>query len=62
MDIFKEIVMILMLVGVLGTLFNLLAGAELEGYFNEKVVFVIIGILYVLEIVGCHYMFKCDRE
>lgn len=62
MDIFKEIVMILLMVGVLGTLFNLFAGAELEGYFSEKVVFVIIGILYVLEIVGCHYMFKWDRE
>ena len=62
MDIIKEIVMILLMVGVLGTLFNLFAGAELEGYFSEKVVFVIIGILYVLEIVGCVYMFKWDRE
>jgi hypothetical protein len=29
---------------------------------KERYVFIVMGLLYVLEIVGCHYMLKYDRE
>lgn len=58
----KEIVDIILVVGLFGSLFNLFVGAELESYFKERTVFIVVGILYVLEIVGCHYIIKSDRE
>ena len=63
MELWKEILIILMLVGFIGTLFNFFVGAEMEtSGIKEKYVFIVMGLLYVLEIIGCHYMFKWDRE
>lgn len=59
----KDVLDIILIVGLFGSLFNLFVGAELEtSGIKEKYVFIIIGLLYVLEIVGCHYMIKSDRE
>ena len=63
MALWKEILAILMIVGFFGTLFNLFIGAGMENSgFKEKYVFIVIGILYVLEIIGCHYMLKFQHE
>jgi len=63
MELWEEILCIFLMVGMLGTLFNLFVGAEMESSgFKEKYVFIVVGLLYVLEIIGCRYMFKCDRE
>ena len=59
----KEVLDIFLIVGLFGSLFNIFVGAEMESSgIKERYVFAVIGILYVLEIVGCHYMFKWDRE
>ena len=63
MELWKEILFILLTVGMFGTLLNLFIGAEMESSgFKEKYVFIVMGLLYVLEIVGCHYMFKAQHE
>ena len=63
MELWKEILSILLIVGMLGTLFNLFIGADLETRgIKERYVFLVMGILYVLEIVACHYMLKSDHE
>ena len=63
MELWKEILIILMLVGFIGTLFNFFVGAEMESRsIKKKYVFIVMGLLYVLEIIGCHYMFKWGRE
>ena len=63
MELWKEIVGILLVVGIFGTLFNLFVGADLENRgIKERYVFIVMGLLYVLEIVGCHYMFKSQHE
>ena len=48
----KEVLDIILIVGLFGSLFNIFVGAEIESEFprlKERWVFVIIGILYVLE-------------
>jgi len=63
MELWKEILGILMIVGFFGTLFNLFIGAEMEtSGFRERYVFIVIGLLYVLEIIGCHYMLTFQHE
>ena len=59
----KEVLDIILVVGLFGSLFNLFVGAEMESSgFKERNVFIVMGLLYVLEIVGCYYMLKWDRE
>ena len=59
----KDILDIILVVGLFGSLFNLFVGAEMESSgFKERNVFIVMGLLYVLEIVGCYYMLKWDRE
>lgn len=59
----KEVLDIILIVGLFGSLFNLFVGAEMESSgFKERNVFIVMGLLYVLEIVGCYYMLKWDRE
>lgn len=63
MDLWKEVLDIILVVGLFGTLFNLFVGAEMEtSGIKERYVFIVMGLLYVLEIIGCHYMIKCDKE
>ena len=63
MELWKEILGILMIVGFFGTLFNLFIGAGMENSgIKEKYVFIVIGLLYVLEIIGCHYMLTFQHE
>ncbi len=59
----KEVLDIILIVGLFGSLFNIFVGAEMESSgIKERYVFIVMGLLYILEIVGCHYMFKWDRE
>ena len=59
----KEVLDIILVVGLFGSLFNLFVGAEMESSgFKERNVFIVMGLLYVLEIVGCYHMLKWDRE
>jgi hypothetical protein len=59
----KEVLDIILIVGLFGSLFNLFVGAEMESSgIKERNVFIVMGLLYVLEIVGCYYMLKWDRE
>lgn len=63
MDLWKEILIIVITVGFFGSMFNLFIGAEMEtSGIKEKYVFIVMGLLYVLEGIGCHYMFKWDKE
>lgn len=63
MSWWKEVIEIILVVGMFGSLFNLFVGAEMESNgIKERYVFIVIGILYVLEIAGFHYMIQCDRE
>lgn len=63
MELWREILLIVIGAGFFGTMFNLFVGAEMEtSGIKEKYVFIVIGLLYVLEIVGCHYIFKWDKE
>ncbi len=63
MELWREILLIVIGVGFFGSLFNLFIGAEMEtSGIKEKYVFIVMGLLYVLEIVGCHYMFKYQHE
>ena len=63
MEWWKEVLDIILIVGLFGSLFNIFVGAEMESSgIKERYVFIVMGILYVLEIAGCHYMFKCSRE
>ena len=63
MELWKEIFWIVITVGFLGSMFNLFIGAEMESSgIKEKYVFIVMGLLYVLEGIGSHYIFKSDRE
>lgn len=63
MELWKEILWLVITVGFLGSLFNLFIGAEMESSgIKEKYVFIVMGLLYVLEGIGFHYIFKYDRE
>ena len=49
MEFWKEILCILLMVGLFGSLFNLFVGAEMEtSGIKEKYVFFVMGLLYVL--------------
>lgn len=63
MELLKEIFWLVLTVGFFGSMFNLFIGAEMESSgIKEKYVFIVTGLLYVLELVGCHYMFKYDQK
>ena len=61
----KDIFDIILVVIVFGSLFNIFIGAEIESEFprlKERWVFVIIGILYVLEAFGMYKILMYDKE
>ena len=61
----KDIFDIILVVIVFGSLFNIFVGAEIESEFprlKERWVFVIIGILYVLETFGMYKIIMYDKE
>lgn len=61
----KEVLDIILIVGLFGSLFNIFVGAEIESEFprlKERWVFVIIGILYVLEAFGMYKIMMYDKE
>lgn len=61
----KDILEIILVVIVFGSLFNIFIGAEIESEFprlKERWVFVIIGILYVLEAFGMYKIMMYDKE
>lgn len=63
MSWWKEVLDIFLIVGFFGSLFNIFVGAEMESSgIRDRYVNIVIGLLYVLEIAGCHYMIKSDRE
>lgn len=61
----KDIFDIILVVIVFGSLFNIFIGAEIESEFprlKERWVFVIIGILYVLETFVTYKIMMYDKE
>ena len=61
----KEVLDIILIVCLFGSLFNIFVGAEIESEFprlKERWVFVIIGILYVLEAFGTYKIMMYDKE
>lgn len=61
----KEVLDIILIVGLFGSLFNIFVGAEIESEFprlKERWVFVIIGILYVLESFVTYKIMMYDKE
>ena len=61
----KDILEIILVVIVFGSLFNIFIGAEIESEFprlKERWVFVIIGILYALEAFGMYKIMMYDKE